>query len=441
MNSQTGRLPDAPTIVLAYSGGLDTSIIVPWLTENYGARVVCAVADVGQGEDLSALPEKARRSGAVACELFDLRERFVVDFIWPTLRAGALYARKYLLGTAMARPLIARQQAEFALSVGADGLAHGCTGKGNDQVRFELSYAVFAPHLPVVVPWREWSIESREDALAYAAQRGVPVEATLERIYSRDGNLWHRSHEGGPLEDPAFEAPQDVYQLTTAPELAPEEPGYVTIEYQSGHPIALNGERMAPVELVSTLNLIGGLHGVGRADIVEDRLVGMKSRGIYETPGGTLLFTALRELESLVLDRRSLALKDDLATRYADLVYEGRWWSPERTAMDATVDALLEPATGTVRLKLYKGSAYIAGRWSPNTLYEPGLASFGASETFDHADATGFVRLFGLPTRVAAARDSGGGKTALKRIEHVNREENGKGTAARARPLDPSLLK
>jgi argininosuccinate synthase len=394
-----------PTVVLAYSGGLDTSIIVPWLKESLGARVLCLVADVGQGGDLAELPPKAARSGAAGCEVLDLRESFVTDHIWPTLRAGALYARKYLLGTAMARPLIARWQAEFALSVGADALAHGCTGKGNDQVRFELSYAVFAPQLPVIAPWREWSIESREDALLYAAERGIPVDASPEEIYSRDGNLWHLSHEGGPLEDPDFEPPDDLFQLTTAPERAPDLPEYVTIEFEGGYPVAVNGEPLGPVEMVERLNALAGAHGVGRADIVEDRLVGMKSRGVYETPGGTLLFTALRELESLVLDRRSLALKDGLAGRYADLVYEGRWWSGERVALDALVDSLLESATGSVRLKLYKGSLAIAGRRSPHSLYEPGLAGFGASEAFDHADATGFVRLFGLPTRVAALRD------------------------------------
>lgn len=399
------ELPPEPTLVLAYSGGLDTSIIVPWLKEKYGARVICVVADVGQPDDLESLPGKASRSGAADCVIFDLREAFVSDYIWPTLRAGSLYARKYLLGTAMARPLIARQQAEHALSIGADGLAHGCTGKGNDQVRFELTYAAFAPHLPVVVPWREWTISGREAALVYAAERGVPVEATPGKIYSRDGNLWHLSHEGGPLEDPNVEAPEDLYQMTTAPERAPDAPEYLTIGFERGYPIAVNGEQMTPVELVGTLNTIAGTHGVGRADIVEDRLVGMKSRGIYETPGGTVLFSALRELESLVLDRRSLALKDAIAARYADLVYDGRWWSAEREAMDAMVDALLAPASGTVRLKLYKGSLSIAGRQSPNTLYEPGLASFAASDAFDHADAAGFVQLFGLPTRVAAMRD------------------------------------
>jgi argininosuccinate synthase len=399
------RPPQPRTVVLAYSGGLDTSVIVPWLRETYRVRVLCTVADVGQGEDLQHVRAKALESGAESCELFDLRASFVTDYVWPTLRAGALYARKYLLGTAMARPLIAREQAEYAVRAGADALAHGCTGKGNDQVRFELTYAAFAPQLPVIAPWREWSIRSREDALLYAAEHGVPVDAAPEKIYSRDGNLWHLSHEGGRLEDPDFEPPDDLFQMTVAPERAPDRAEYVTIGFEEGFPVAVDGEPLGPVALLEALNDIAGAHGVGRADIVEDRLVGMKSRGVYETPGGTLLFNALRELESLVLDRRSMALKDSVAARYADLVYEGRWWTAERAAMDRMVDALLAPATGTVRLKLYKGSATIAGRRSPNTLYEPGLASFGASESFDHADSAGFVRLFALPTRVESLRD------------------------------------
>ncbi len=400
------QLPSKPTVVLAYSGGLDTSIIVPWLTENYGARVFCMVADVGQAEDLYRIPEKALRSGAVDCRIFDLKEEFVTCFVWPTLRVGALYARKYLLGTAMARPLIARAQAELALDIGADALAHGCTGKGNDQVRFEVSYAAFAPELPVLAPWREWSIRSRDDALIYALERGIPVEASPDKIYSRDGNLWHLSHEGGPLEDPDFEPPPDLFQMTVAPEEAPDEPEYLTIEFENGYPIGVDGERVSPVKLVSELNARAGAHGVGRADIIEDRLVGMKSRGVYETPGGTLLLTALQELESLVLDRRSLDLKDSLSKRYADLVYEGRWWSAERESIDAMVTTLLEPVSGSVRLKLYKGSIAIAGRTSPNSLYEPSLASFNDSESFHHSSATGFVQLLSLPTRVVAKRDA-----------------------------------
>ncbi|MFW6202548.1 MAG: argininosuccinate synthase, partial [Gemmatimonadota bacterium] len=378
-------------VVLAYSGGLDTSVIVPWLRETYGAEVVCMAADVGQGEELAGLEARARAQGAAALHVEDLREAFVREAIWPTLRAGAVYAREYLLGTAMARPIIARRQAELARELGAAALAHGCTGKGNDQVRFELSYAAFAPGLDVIAPWREWQIRSREDALAYAARRGLDLPFSREKIYSRDRNLWHVSHEGGPLEDPAFEPTEDVFQLTRAPEAAPDSPEYVEIGFEAGHPVTVDGEPLGPVALVERLNEIGGLHGVGRADVVEDRLVGMKSRGIYETPGGTLLRTAHRELEQIVLDRRTLALKDGLAQRYADLVYEGRWWSHEREALDALVDKTQEPVTGTVRLKLYKGSATVVSRNSPHGLYDRALASFGDDGGYDHGHAAGFI--------------------------------------------------
>ncbi len=392
------------TVVLAYSGGLDTSIIVPWLRENYDVDVYCVAADVGQAEELTGLEARARAQGAKGCVVLDLREEFVTEAIWPTLRAGAMYARKYLLGTAMARPIIARAQARVALEMGASALAHGCTGKGNDQVRFELTYGAFAPGLKVVAPWREWSIHSREDALDYAAERGIPVAASREKIFSRDRNLWHVSHEGGPLEDPSYEPAPDLFLLTASPEEAPDEPEYVEIGFEEGYPVTVNGERLGPVALVERLNELGGRHGVGRADIVEDRLVGMKSRGVYETPGGTLLYTAHRELEQLVLDRRTLALKDQLASRYADLVYEGRWWSMEREAMDALVNRTQEVVTGTVRLKLYKGGTAIAGRESPYALYDQALASFGGEGVYDHADAAGFIRLFGLPTRAEAQR-------------------------------------
>jgi argininosuccinate synthase len=318
------------------------------------------------------------------------------------MRAGAIYARKYLLGTSMARPIIARSQAQLATRVGADALAHGCTGKGNDQVRFELSYAAFAPHLQVIAPWRQWNIRSREDAINYADARGIDVPVTKAKIYSRDRNLWHMSHEGGPLEDPANEAPADVYMITSAPEDAPDRAQYVEIGFDAGYPVTVDGEILSPVALVERLNEIGGLHGVGRADIVEDRMVGMKSRGVYETPGGTLLYTAHRELEQIVLDRRALALKDQLAQRYADVVYEGRWWSTEREALDALVDRTQQRVTGTVRMKLYKGSAIIAGRSTPYPLYDAGLASFGDDGHYDHADAAGFIRLLSLPTRAEA---------------------------------------
>jgi argininosuccinate synthase len=390
-------------IVLAYSGGLDTSIIVPWLRENYeGAEVICVAADVGQGEELSGLERRAHQQGASALVIEDLRDAFVREAIWPTLRAGAIYARKYLLGTSMARPIIARSQAQLAVKLGAAALAHGCTGKGNDQVRFELTYAAFAPQLRVIAPWREWDIQSREDAINYAAARGIDVPVTKAKIYSRDRNLWHISHEGGPLEDPAFEPAEDMFMFTRSPETAPDRSQYVEIGFEQGYPVTIDGEALSPVKLVEVLNEMGGMHGVGRADIVEDRLVGMKSRGIYETPGGTLLYTAHRELEQLVLDRRTLALKDDVAARYADLVYEGRWWGPERESLDALVDRTQQSVTGTVRLKLYKGNVIIAGRTSPFSLYNEGLASFGNDGHYDHADAAGFIRLFSLPTRVQA---------------------------------------
>lgn len=392
------------TVVLAYSGGLDTSIIVPWLRERYELDVICVAADVGQGEELTGLEGRAVSQGAAQCVVLDLREAFVREAIWPTLRAGAVYARKYLLGTAMARPIIARAQALVAREVGAAALAHGCTGKGNDQVRFELTYAAFAPELPVIAPWREWDIQSREDALEYAASRGIQVAASKEKIYSRDRNLWHLSHEGGPLEDPSFEAPESLYMLTSAPEAAPEAPEYVEIRFDQGYPVAVDGEILDPVTLLERLNDVAGRHGVGRADIIEDRLVGMKSRGVYETPGGTLLYTAHRDLEQLVLDRRTLALKDQLASRYADLVYEGRWWGMEREALDALVDRTQEVVTGTVRLKLYRGTAAVVSRESAYALYDQQLASFGADEAYDHADAAGFIRLFGLPTRSEARR-------------------------------------
>jgi argininosuccinate synthase len=394
------------TVVLAYSGGLDTSIIVPWIRERYGLDVVCVAADVGQGEELDGLVSKALASGAVACHVEDLREEFLTSYVWPTLRAGAMYGRKYLLGTSMARPIIARRQVEVAHRIGAGALAHGCTGKGNDQVRFELTYAALAPELPVIAPWREWDIRSREDALDYAARHGIPVTATREKIFSRDRNIWHVSHEGGPLEDPSWEPSEDLFLLTRSPEAAPDRPDFVSIAFESGFPVAVDGEPLSPVPLLQRLNEIAGLHGVGRVDLVEDRLIGMKSRGVYETPGGTLLYAAHSELEQLVLDRRTLALKDLLAPRYADLVYEGRWWSTERAAMDALVDRTQERVSGVVRIKLFKGSFSVAGRESANSLYDETWVTFGEDEVFDQADAAGFIRLYGLPTRVEALKSA-----------------------------------
>jgi argininosuccinate synthase len=393
------------TIVLAYSGGLDTSIIVPWLRERYDARVICVAADIGQGDELHGVREKALASGADECYIEDLREEFVTSYIWPTLRAGAIYNRKYLLGTSMARPLIAKRQVEVARAVGADALAHGCTGKGNDQVRFELTYAAFAPDLPVIAPWREWDIRSREDALAYAAARGIPVAATREKIYSRDRNLWHISHEGGILEDPASVPPDDLFLLTTSPAAAPDQPEDVTIGFERGTPVSVNGAALDPVSLLTTLNTIAGRHGVGRIDLVEDRLVGMKSRGVYETPGGTLLYTAHSELEQLVLDRRTLAAKDLIAPRYADLVYEGRWWTTEREAYDAFVDVTQARITGTITLRLFKGTVTVAGRSSEQALYDERFVTFGEDDVYQQSDAAGFIRLYGLPLRVRALKD------------------------------------
>ena len=393
------------TIVLAYSGGLDTSIIVPWLREQYDARVICVAGDVGQGAELEGVRAKAIASGAEECYIEDLRAEFVESFIWPTLRAGAIYNRKYLLGTAMARPLIARRQVEIARQVGADALAHGCTGKGNDQVRFELTYAAFAPELPVIAPWREWNIRSREDAIAYAKDRDIPITATVEKIYSRDANIWHLSHEGGNLEDPNSAPFDDVFQRTTGPAQAPDAAERVVIGFERGTPVSVNGRRMPAVELLELLNTIGGRHGVGRIDLVEDRLVGMKSRGIYETPGGTMLYSAHSELEQLVLDRRTLAAKDAIAPRYADLVYEGRWWTTEREAYDAFVGVTQERVTGDVTLQLFKGSANVVGRQSPYALYDERFVTFGEDDVYQQSDAAGFIRLFALPQRVRALKD------------------------------------
>jgi argininosuccinate synthase len=345
------------------------------------------------------------KSGAEACYVEDVRERFVREFIWPTLKANAVYARTYLLGTSMARPLIAERQVALARRVGGTALAHGCTGKGNDQVRFELTYAAFAPDLAVIAPWREWDLRGREDLLAYLKERNIPTTATAEKPYSRDRNLWHISHEGGVLEDPWQEPPADLFVLTQDPASAPDIPLVVTIGFEAGEPVALDGEPLHPVLLVETLNQIAGEHGVGRADIVEDRLVGMKSRGVYETPAGTVLFQAHRELEQLVLDRRTLALADDLGRRYADLVYDGRWWTPEREALDALVNATQRHVTGDVKMKLFKGTVQVAGRQSPYSLFHEGLATFSADDVYRQSDAAGFIRLYGLSVRTVAERE------------------------------------
>ena len=435
------------TIVLAYSGGLDTSIIVPWLREQYDARVICVAGDVGQGAELEGVRAKAIASGADECYIEDLRDEFVESFIWPTLRAGAIYNRKYLLGTAMARPLIARRQVEIAREVGADALAHGCTGKGNDQVRFELTYAAFAPELPVIAPWREWDIRSREDAIAYAKARDIPITATVEKIYSRDANIWHLSHEGGNLEDPNSAPLDDVFQRTTGPALAPDAPERVTIGFEQGTPVSVNGRKLPAVELLELLNTIGGRHGVGRIDLVEDRLVGMKSRGIYETPGGTMLYSAHSELEQLVLDRRTLAAKDAIAPRYADLVYEGRWWTTEREAYDAFVGVTQARVTGDVTLQLFKGSANVVGRRSPYALYDERFVTFGEDDVYQQSDAAGFIRLFALPQRVRALKDqemaAAANGSAASGKSTVNSKSGGPPAAAEVEedlPKAPSLV-
>jgi argininosuccinate synthase len=385
-------------VALAYSGGLDTSVIIPWLKENYGCEVVAVAVDVGQAEETSGLEEKAYATGACDFHLIDAKEEFAADYLFPVLKAGAIYEKDYLLGTSTARPLIARKQVEIALETGCDALAHGCTGKGNDQVRFELAYQALAPELAIIAPWREWSIVSREDAIDYAAARGIPVPATKKDPYSRDRNLWHLSHEGGPLEDPAFEPEFSMFKLTVDPTCAPNVPEKVTIGFVQGEPVAVNGEELSPAALIEALNEIGGRHGVGRTDIVENRLIGIKSRGVYETPGGTLLVTALKALESITLDKESAHEKERIATRYAELVYNGQWFSPLKEAFDAFVNSLAANVTGSVTLKLYKGSAAVVARQSPQSLYSQNLASFDMTG-YDVTDAAGFIRLFGLQTR------------------------------------------
>ena len=395
----------AGKVVLAYSGGLDTSVIVPWLKENYDCEVICVCANVGQGDDLSGIEAKAKASGAIKCYVQDLREQFVTHYIYPTIQAGAVYERKYLLGTAFARPLIAKAQVEVAEMEGADAVAHGCTGKGNDQVRFELTYQALNPKLKVIAPWREWAIRAREDAIEYAKKHNVPVTATLKSIYSRDWNIWHLSHEGGILEDPWQEPEAAMYQLTVAPEQAPDEPEYVEIEFEKGAPRKINGRAMGAIELVTTLNQLGAKHGIGRVDLVENRLVGMKSHGVYETPGGAILVEAHDALEQLCLDRDTLHYKQVIALKYADLVYNGQWFMPLREALDAFVRETQKTTTGTVRLKLYKGNVILVGRKSPCSLYREDYATFGQEDVYSQKDAEGFIRLFGLPMKVRALLD------------------------------------
>ncbi len=389
-------------VVLAYSGGLDTSIIIPWLKENYGCEVIAVAGDVGQGEELDHLNEKAIKTGASKIYIEDLQKEFVEDGIWKCLKAGAVYENKYLLGTSMARPFIAKRLVEIAQKEGADAICHGCTGKGNDQVRFELSIKALDPSLKIIAPWRIWDIKSRDEEIDYANERGIPVPVSKEHNYSRDANLWHISHEGCDLEDPWNEPKNSMFLKVTPPEEAPDTPTYVTIDFEKGIPVALNGEKMDGVSLIKKLNAIAGANGVGIDDIVEDRLVGMKSRGVYENPAGTVLVTAHNELEYLCLDRKTRHIKQQLANEYASLVYDGNWFTSIREALDAFVDTTQQTVTGTVRIKLYKGNCKVAGTKSPYSLYSEEFATFGEDEVYNQKDAEGFINLFGLSLKVKA---------------------------------------
>jgi len=396
----------AEKVVLAYSGGLDTSVIVKWLKEQYDYDVVAVAVDVGQGgAELEGLEEKALRTGAVDFYVEDARREFVTDFIFPMLRSGAVYEGKYLLGTAVARPLIAKKLVEVLDRVGASAVAHGATGKGNDQVRFELSLKAMVPHQKIIAPWREWDIRSRGDALEYARQHNIDVPVTAEKLYSMDCNLWHYSYEGSDLEDPWNPPDEDMFLLTRSLRDVPEEPETVELEWEKGCPVSLNGRKLDPVELVQELNEIAGRHGVGRVDMVENRLVGMKSRGVYETPGGTVLSFAHRELEHLCLDRDTLHYKEHVALKYGELIYYGQWYSPLREALDSFVDSTQQKVTGTVKLRIYKGNIDVVGRKSPYSLYSPEFATFEEDSLYDQKDAEGFINLFGLPQKIAGMQD------------------------------------
>ena len=399
---------DIKKVVLAYSGGLDTSVIIPWLKENYNnCEVIAVTADLGQGAELDPVYDKALKSGASKCFILDLKEEFISDYVWPVVKAGAVYEKKYLLGTSFARPLIAKKLVEIALAEGADAVAHGATGKGNDQVRFELSVKALAPQLSVIVPWREWNIRSREDAIDFAEAHNIPIPVTKAHDYSMDRNMWHLSHEGSDLEDP-WNAPKDeLFIVTNTPEKAPDKAEYVELEFEQGVPVAVNGTKLSPAKIVETLNEIGIRNGVGICDMVENRLVGMKSRGIYETPGGTIIYYAHNELENLCLDRATNHYKQMVGIKYAELVYDGMWFSPLREALAAFVDETQKTVTGTVRLKLYKGNVMSAGAKSPYSLYSQEYVTFGADEVYNQADATGFITLFGLPLTVRALMKQG----------------------------------
>ena len=393
---------DVMKVALAYSGGLDTSVMIPWLRENYDCEVVAVVADVGQREDFDAIQAKALATGARACRVLDLRDSFARECVFPALQAGAIYEGRYLLGTALARPVIAAAQVAVAREFKCDALAHGCTGKGNDQIRFELAYQALAPDLKVIAPWREWEITSREEAFAYAQSRGIPVPGSPTKLYSIDRNLWHTSFEGGVLEDPSLPPPDDLCDLTVSLGEAADEPEDVVISFDRGHPVAINGTALEPASLISLLNQVAGAHGVGRVDLVENRLVGMKSRGVYETPAGYVLLAALTDLESLTLDRDTVAFKRKVSSRYAELVYQGLWYSPLREALGAFMESVHETTTGEVTVRLYKGTAQPVARTSPHSLYREDLATFGEDSVYDQADAGGFIRLWGLPSSIAA---------------------------------------
>ena len=398
-------MPDVKRVVLAYSGGLDTSVILRWLIETYRCDVVAFCADLGQGEELIPIRDKARKTGAVAVHVVDLRETFVRDFIFPMLRANAVYEGAYLLGTSIARPLIAQAQVEIALKEHADAVAHGATGKGNDQVRFELTYAALAPQLTVIAPWREWNLNSRSALMDFARHHDIPVPVTAERPYSTDRNLFHISYEGGILEDPWAAPPDKMFQLTQSPEAAPDVPIELLVDFEHGDPVAVDGRRMGPVDLLTTLNRIGGEHGIGRVDLVENRYVGMKSRGVYETPGGTILHIARRALESLTLDREVLHLRDGLVPRYAEMIYYSFWFAPERRALQTLMDECAQDVTGTVRLGLYKGNVTVVGRRSPRSLYRPDFATFEADTVYRQRDAEGFINLNALRLKIRSLRD------------------------------------
>jgi argininosuccinate synthase len=389
-------------VVLAYSGGLDTSIIIPWLNENYGCEVIAFVADVGQGDDMQAVTEKAYKTGASKVVVRDLKHEFLTEYVWPALKAGAVYEGKYLLGTSLARPVIAKHQALVALEAGAYAVAHGCTGKGNDQVRFEHAFQAFAPELQIIAPWREWELKSREDCLDYAEAHGVPVAQSREKIHSHDRNLWHISHEGGELEDAANAPFDSTWKISNSPQTAPDRVETVEIAYNKGEPISVNGQALDPVTLIELLNEIGGRNAIGRIDLVENRFVGMKSRGCYETPGGTLLMAAHSELEALCLERELAHYKQHIALKYAELVYYGLWFTPLREALDGFVNSTQQTVTGSVKLALYKGNVMVASRHSEHSLYRTDLAGFTMGESYDQKDAAGFIRILGLPARTQA---------------------------------------